>query len=988
MSLLLGRQAQNIEHKPKQAVSGIKLSTRLTLAMVSLVVVTTSVLSFITYHSITQAAVPRALDRLATKAVLCASKLESALNVARQDVMVVQGSTGVIQMGVARAANPLKPVSDLPLRESIAARLLAALAAKPEYSQLRVIGVANGGRELLRVDRRGPGGAPRIVPEAELVQTGERDYFKRAIGQSKSDVFVSPIELQKEGATEGPAVPLLHVGVPLLTPSGQPWGISVIDFDIGPKFDRIRVEGGRENQVFVTSATGDYLLHPDRSREFAFETGAAVRIQHDFPGFDEAIAGGAANDSGIWQDRSGVRFGVGWARVPLAGGAGLTILVAATYSNLTVGLAAVNSSALIGGAVAILLAICLAIAIARSLSKPLVQITRAAEGLSRGELMAMPSDGGREISALSATFAEMATQIRTKQSLLENTIESIGDSVLVADERGQIVVANAAAKRLLQIVPGAGVRGKFSYFYPDGVTPMPASRLALVRALGGESVDDQELFVVPEAPCVPAYVVANARPLRDETGAIRGALTVLRNITEHKRAHQSLVDSEQMAQAIINTALDAFVQTDEAGVILDWSPHAEAMLGWTRSEAIGAKAEDLIVPELQRDSNNQWVKQFLHDVGIGAKGWRFEAPLLHRDGSEIFTEMSLTELRRGEGHIINAFIRDITQKRAAEEQLIQAQKMESVGQLTGGIAHDFNNMLTVITGTIEILAAADRGSELTANLLAFARKQPLQPVEIDVNALVNEVGRLLSPTLGRQIEIKSALGGDLWPALVDPGQLSSALVNLAINARDAMPDGGTLTFTTSNIRLNSRDTQGVSGVDRPDDYVVVEVTDTGTGIPEAFRDKIFDPFFSTKETGHGTGLGLSMVFGFVKQSGGNIEVHSEEGHGTTFKIYLPKADIEASQLPSADNLQATGGTETILCVEDDANVRVYVVAQLESLGYKAIAASNAAEALAIADGGAEFDLLFTDIVMPGKMNGKQLAERMRLRRPSLRVLFN
>jgi PAS domain S-box-containing protein len=1005
MSLLLGRQAQNIEQKPKQAVNGLKLSTRLALAMVSLVVVTTAVLSFITYHSITQAAVPRALDRLATRAVLCATKLESALNVARQDVMVVQGSTGVIQMGVARATNPIEPVSDLPLRESIAARLLAALAAKPGYSQLRIIGIADGGRELLRVDRRGPGGAPRIVPEAELVQTGERDYFKHITGQSRSDVFVSPIELQKEGATEGPAVPLLHVGIPLLTPSGQPWGISVIDFDMGPKFDRIRVEGGRENQVFVTNATGDYLLHPDRSREFAFETGSPDRIQHDFPGFDQAIAGGAANDSGIWQDRSGVRYGVSWATVPLAGGAGLTILVATTYSNLTVGLAVVNSSALIGGAVAILLAICLAIAIARSLSKPLVQITRAAEGLSRGELMAMPSDGGREISVLSATFAEMATQIRAKQSLLENTIESIGDSVLVADQRGQIVVANAAAKRLLQIVPGAGVRKKFRYFYPDGVTPMPASSLALVRALGGESVDDQEFIVVPpEAPCLPAYVVANARPLKDETGAIRGALTVLRDITEHKRAHQSLVDSEKMAQAIINTALDAFVQTDEAGVILDWSPHAEAMLGWTRSEAVGAKAEDLIVPELQRDSNNQWVKQFLHDVGIGAKGWRFEAPLLHRDGSEIFTEMSLTELRRGEGHIINAFIRDITQKRAAEEQLIQAQKMESVGQLTGGIAHDFNNMLTVITGTIEILAeavrnqphlarivtliseAADRGSELTANLLAFARKQPLQPVEIDVNALVNEVGRLLSPTLGRQIEIKTALGGDVWPALVDPGQLSSALVNLAINARDAMPDGGTLTFATSNVTLEGRDA-AISGVDRVDDYVVVEVTDTGTGIPDAIRDKIFDPFFSTKETGHGTGLGLSMVFGFAKQSGGNVEVDSAEGHGTTFRIYLPKADFEASQLPSADDLQSTGGTETILCVEDDASVRAYVIAQLESLGYKAIAASNAAEALAIADGGAEFDLLFTDVVMPGRMNGKQLAERMRLRRPSLRVLF-
>jgi PAS domain S-box-containing protein len=1005
MPLLFGRQAQNIEGKARQAVSGTSLSTRLGLAMVSLVVVTTAVLSLFTYHFVTEAAIPRSLDRLATKAMLYATKLETALNVARQDVMVVQGSTGVIQMGVARAANPSEPVSDKPLRDSIAARFLAALVAKPDYAQLGIIGVADGGRELLRVDRRGPGGTPRIVPEAELVQAGERDYFRHTIGQSKSDVYVSPIALEKVGGRDSPAAPTLHVAITLLTPSGQVWGISAVDFDLGPKFDRIRAEAGEENQVFVTNAAGDYLLHPDRSREFAFETGVPVRIQSDFPGFGEALTGAAANDSGIWTDRTGARFGLGWAAVRLTGGAGLTILVAATYSNLNVGLAAVNSSALTGGAIAVLLAIFLAVAIARSLSKPLVQITRAAEGLSRGELMAMPSNGGREISVLSATFAEMATQIRAKQALLENTIESISDSVLVADERGQIVAANAAAKQMLEIVPGAGMTRKLNYFYPDGVTPMPASNLALVRALAGESVEDQEFIAVPESPCVPAYIVANARPLKDEFGNLRGAVTVLRNVTEQKRAHQSLVDSEKMAQAIINTALDAFVQTDETGVILDWSPHAEAMLGWTRSEALGAKAEDLIVPEMQRDANNQWVKQFLHDVGIGAPGWRFEAPLLHRDGREIFTEMSLTELRRGENHIINAFIRDITQKRAAEEQLIQAQKMESVGQLTGGIAHDFNNMLTVITGTIEMLAeavkgephlarivtliseAADRGSELTANLLAFARKQPLQPVEIDVNALVNEVGRLLSPTLGRQIEIKSALGGDVWPALVDPGQLSSALVNLAINARDAMPDGGTLTFATSNIRLNGRDPQGVSGVDRPDDYVVVEVTDTGTGIPEAFRDKIFDPFFSTKETGQGTGLGLSMVFGFVKQSGGNIEVHSEEGHGTTFKLYLPKADIEASQLPSADNLQATGGTETILCVEDDANVRAYVVAQLESLGYKPIAASNAAEALAIADGGAEFDLLFTDVVMPGKMNGKQLAERMRLRRPSLRVLF-
>src|SRR6267154_4292831 len=958
MPLLLGRQAQNIEGKARRAVSGTSLSTRLGLAMVSLVVVTTAVLSLFTYHFVTEAAIPRSLDRLATKAMLYATKLETALNVARQDVMVVQGSTGVIQMGVA-------------------------LVAKPDYAQLGIIGVADGGRELLRVDRRGPGGTPRIVPEAELVQAGERDYFRHTIGQSKSDVYVSPIALEKVGGRDSPAAPTLHVAIPLLTPSGQVWGISAVDFDLGPKFDRIRAEGGEENQVFVTNAAGDYLLHPDRSREFAFEAGVPVRIQSDFPGFGEALTGGAANDSGIWTDRTGARFGVGWAALRLTGGAGLTILVTATYSNLNVGLAAVNSSALTGGAIAVLLAIFLAVAIARSLSKPLVQITRAAEGLSRGELMAMPSNGGREISALSATFAEMATQIRAKQSLLENTIESISDSVLVSDERGQIVAANAAAKRLLEIVPGAGITRKLNYFYPDGVTPMPASNLALARALGGESVEDQEFIAVPESPCIPAYIVANARPLKDEFGNLRGAVTVLRNVTEQKRAHQSLVDSEKMAQAIINTALDAFVQTDETGVILDWSPHAEAMLGWTRSEAVGAKAEDLIVPELQRDANNQWVKQFLHDVGIGAPGWRFEAPLLHRDGREIFTEMSLTELRRGENHIINAFIRDITQKRAAEEQLIQAQKMESVGQLTGGIAHDFNNMLTVITGTIEMLAeavkdtphlatitkligeAADRGAQLTADLLAFARKQPLQPAEIDVNELIREAERLLSPVLGKQIEIETMLSDDVWPAFVDRSQLSAALVNLAINARNAMPEGGKVTFATGNSTLGV--TEAVArGVEHAGDYVTVEVSDTGAGIAQPHLDRIFDPFFSTKEVGRGTGLGLSMVFGFAKQSRGSVDVRSEDGRGTTFRIYLPKADKSALQRAAQDeDLPAQGGSETILCVEDVRQLRDYVTMQLEGLGYKVIAAANADEALAIVRQGAGFDLLFTDIVMPG-----------------------
>jgi PAS domain S-box-containing protein len=552
----------------------------------------------------------------------------------------------------------------------------------------------------------------------------------------------------------------------------------------------------------------------------------------------------------------------------------------------------------------------------------------------------------------------------------------------------------ALAMGLLVVVTSCVVSAVTYYFAMQAVPGKPLATIVGAALLGG---------AIASVLAVPVAAGLWRRTLPDVAGPVD-----VRRGREQGLAYQTLIDSE-MAQAIIESALDAFVQTDERCVILGWSPHAEALMGWTRAEAVGRSVDELVFPEAQRAVHRQWVDRFLSEASGEAIGGRYETPLLHKDGREFFAEVSLTALRRGDGHIVNAFVRDITAKRAAEEQLFQAQKMESVGQLTGGIAHDFNNMLTVITGTIEILAdgvkhdpalasiarmiddAADRASQLTANLLAFARKQPLRPRETDVNALVEEVVQLLSPTLGRQIVIETALSALVWPALVDRGQLSSALVNLAINARDAMPDGGKLRFRTGNLTLGEHDAE-LGGLG-PGDYVAIEVIDTGAGIPVAIRDRIFEPFFSTKQFGVGTGLGLSMVFGFAKQSGGSVVVEGEEGEGACFRIFLPKADVEpsdalaASEAPPAADRELRGGSETILCVEDDDVVRAHVIGRLESLGYTVIAASNAAQALELVNSGTAFDLLFTDIVMPGAMNGRQLAEQVaRLRRP-LRVLY-
>jgi len=344
-----------------------------------------------------------------------------------------------------------------------------------------------------------------------------------------------------------------------------------------------------------------------------------------------------------------------------------------------------------------------------------------------------------------------------------------------------------------------------------------------------------------------------------------------------------------------------------------------------------------------------------------------------------------------------------------QAELVQAHKMEAVGQLTGGVAHDFNNMLAVIVGSLELaqrrqaagrldigdqiqhaLDAARRAAALTQRLLAFARRQPLAPKVVDVNRLVSATCELLRSTLGRDVQIECVLSGGLWRTSVDPAQLDSALVNLAVNARDAMPEGGKLTVETANAHLDEAYVAAHPDV-RPGQYVLIAVTDTGCGMAPEVAERVFEPFFTTKEVGRGTGLGLSQVYGFVKQSGGHIKVYSEAGQGTTVRIYLPRwlgaeAGAEAGEATAKLLPAAVGEGQVVLVVEDEPQVRQITIESLKELGYHVLAAGSGAEALALLESGARVDLLFTDVVMPG-MSGRELAERVAVLRPGLRVLF-
>jgi signal transduction histidine kinase/CheY-like chemotaxis protein len=357
--------------------------------------------------------------------------------------------------------------------------------------------------------------------------------------------------------------------------------------------------------------------------------------------------------------------------------------------------------------------------------------------------------------------------------------------------------------------------------------------------------------------------------------------------------------------------------------------------------------------------------------------------------------------RRGAETLLQRF----RETEATETQIRQAQKMEAVGQLTGGIAHDFNNILTVITGTIEILGdavadrphlagitrlideAATRGAALTQHLLAFARKQPLQPTSVDINRLIVDTVKLLQPTIGDLVSIDFLPGEDVAPALVDASQLATAILNLALNARDAMPNGGALRIETANVELQDSRIRAYDGP-AAGQYVMISIGDTGHGIAAEDLNKVFEPFYTTKEVGKGTGLGLSMVYGFVKQSKGHITIQSEKGRGTTILICIPQAGTEAAPLAKVRAPElAQQGHETILVVEDDPLVRSYVLTQIRSLGYRTLAASNGPAALSVLRGSEPIDLLFTDVIMPGSINGRELSIEAQKLRPGLKVLF-
>ena len=492
---------------------------------------------------------------------------------------------------------------------------------------------------------------------------------------------------------------------------------------------------------------------------------------------------------------------------------------------------------------------------------------------------------------------------------------------------------------------------------------------------------------------------------KSEDDVIHAVLQNNSDITGLKRAQDEIAAREAHLRSILDTVPEAMIVIDANGCVTSFSAAAAQLFGYRPEEVVGQNFK-MLMPEPYRAEHDGYVGRYLSTGEARIIGYGRVVKGLTKDGAIFPMELAVGEARSDGQRIFTGFVRDLTSREKMEEELRQSQKMEAIGQLTGGLAHDFNNLLTVITGNLEMLDmsledsdrrellkeaqdAAEDGAKLTAQLLAFGRRQPLNPKPTDMTPLISNFSELLRRTLGESIELNIRMTGSKHLCVVDAPQLQNALLNLAINARDAMPRGGNLTIDLSQARLDADYAQMYPEI-RTGRYVLIAVTDTGSGMSEEVRQRAFEPFFTTKPAGAGTGLGISMVYGFVKQSGGNIQIYSELERGTSVRIFLPLAEsVQSGEelAPSAGKDAMPRGSETILVVEDDARVRRVTTARLRSLGYEVIKADNGAAALALLATYPKIAMIFTDVVMPGGMNGDELAEAALAARPDLKVLF-
>ena len=598
---------------------------------------------------------------------------------------------------------------------------------------------------------------------------------------------------------------------------------------------------------------------------------------------------------------------------------------------------------------------------------------------------------------------------QTSDGRYQLLVEAITDyAIYMLDREGRVTSWNPGARRFKGYEADEIIGRHFSTFYTDAERSQNVPAQALAEAERTGRFEREGWRVRKDGTHFWAHVVIDA--IRSPEGALVGFAKITRDLTERRAAETKLRESEEQFRLLVQSVTDyAIYMLDAGGHVASWNAGAQHIKGYAPEEIIGRHFSDFYT-EADRAAG-------LPRIGLETATrngrWEHEGQRVRKDGTAFWAHVVIDAIRDDAGKLLGfaKVTRDITERREAEAALqaaqatmIRSQKLEAIGQLTGGVAHDFNNLLQVISGNLQLLskdiagnaraemrvqsalAGVARGSKLASQLLAFARRQPLEPRVVNAGRLIRGMDEMLRRALGGEIEVETVVAGGLWNSLVDPDQLENAVLNLAINARDAMNGEGRLTIEASNAFLDDEYVRQHDELSAGQ-YVMIAVTDTGTGIPPDILERVYEPFFTTKAEDKGTGLGLAMVYGFLKQSGGHIKIYSEVGAGTTVKLYFPREVASEDTLVGATSDEIRGGEETILVVEDDDEVREVAVSMLTELGYRVVKARDAASALVVVDSGIPIDLIFTDVMMPGSLRSPDLARKAKERLPNVAVLF-
>jgi PAS domain S-box-containing protein len=970
----------------------IGLTARVTMAMVALAMVTAGVVACLAYVNLERAALPAQLAALDSHVRQLGDDLEAHVDGIRIDLLGLLNSPPFDGYVRALADGGVDTYTDTDLRiwrAAIERAFLQRLEQDSALDQLRLISAGQPGMELIRVDRLGPGGQVRVTPEEGLQAKGQRDYIEAATRLAPDQVHVSRIDLNREfGSIDPRRLPVLRVAAPLHDARGTLVVVAVVNVDMTRVLERIRRAARPGSTVYVLNDAGTFLVHPERAREHLPPQASSAAAAA--PGVAPLLAG-ADLHARVLQDGP-ERLGVAGTRVRPAGGPPVTIAETVPYQTLIGPVGVLASSTLGGAAIASLLAIAAAVLFARTLIRPLVQMTQAVTAGPDGPSDRAPVDAAGEIGVLARAYETMREEVRAKRQALTQqveerrlaedrfrmAVEASPNGMATVDATGVITMANAEACRLFGW-PREHLEGNdVEMLVPDRFRPdhQDLRRNYMVSPSTRLMGEGRELYGLRrDGTEVPIEVALN--PIDTPEG--RQVLIVVADISPRKAAEARARRHQAHLEKLLDANPDGMLVVDGDGIVRFVNEAALTLLERSRDDLVGGELDF----SLPREGSSE-----------------IEIP---RSDGRRKVAVQAVPFEWDERPAYLAALRDVTARRRLEDQLRQSQKMEAIGRLAGGVAHDFNNLLTVILGygaelqeqdlrpalqesIDQILSAAERASVLSRQLLLHARSTPLKAEPISLADVAASLEPMLRRVIGADVELTVKLSPERWFAWVDAGQIEQVLLNLVVNARDAMPDGGHLLIETATLELTDSDAANFVNL-QPGDYVTLTVSDTGCGMDGITQQRIFEPFFTTKGE-QGTGLGLATSYGVVKQAGGHISVYSEEEVGTTFKLYLPRSKATQGGMEGTrPEPAAVTGTGTILLVEDNDGVRLLAARALQTSGFDVLEAAGGDAALAAAEAhqGA-IDLLLTDLVMPG-MSGAEVAERLQRDRPQVAVLY-